>query len=139
MLGCGWPEVQVSAWCVWSPGAGGWALAGLWEALLGLADAGPASRVLWSAPGVVMVVASGTVSLLPRCDVGVVAGDWDPVGGVTVLLLPGLVGGVDPWAGELEEGGGCLVAHCGGGITQSLELWGDSVLVAAVLTVVLDL
>lgn len=48
MLGCGWPEAQLSAWSVWSPGAAGWALAGLWEALLGLADAGPASRVLWS-------------------------------------------------------------------------------------------
>lgn len=139
MLGCGWPEVQLCAWSVWSPGAGGWALAGLWEALLGLADAGPASWVLWSAPGAVVVVASGTVSLLPRCDIGVVVGDRDPVRGVTVLLLPGLGEGIDPWAGELEEGGGCLVGHCGGGIAQSLERWEGSVLVTVVLTVVLGL
>lgn len=84
-----------------------------------------------------MVVASGTVSLLPGCDIGVVAGDRDPVGGVTILVLPGLVEGIDPWAAELEEGGGCLVGHCGGGTAQSLELWGDSVLVTVVLTVVL--
>lgn len=83
-----------------------------------------------------MVVASGTVSLLPDCDVGVVVRDEDPVGGVTeVPVLPGLMERVAAWAGGLEDGG-CLVAHRRGE-THSLELWGGSVLAAVVLTVVL--
>lgn len=84
-----------------------------------------------------MVAASGAVSLLPGCDVGVVVRDGDPMGGVTeVPVLPGLMEGVAAWAGELEEGG-CLVGHWGGETTHSLELWEGSVLAAVVLTVVL--
>lgn len=83
-----------------------------------------------------MVAASGTMSLLPGCDVGVVAMDGDPVGGETGVL-PGLVEGVGPWAGELEEEGGFLVVQGGGETTQSLELWEGSVLGTVALTVVL--
>lgn len=84
------------------------------------------------------MAASGTVSLLPACDVGVVATDGDPIRGVTdMLVLPGLVEGIGPWTGELEEEGGCLVAHGGGETTQSLELWEGSVLGTVALTVVL--
>lgn len=138
MLGCWWPELQLSVWSVWSPEAGpsDWTLSGLWEALVDLAD--PASWVLWSAPGAVVVAAFGTVSLLPGCDIGVVVTDGDPARGITeVLVLPEVLEGVGPWTEELEEEGLCLVGHWGRGTTHSLELWGGSVLSPVVLTVVL--
>lgn len=79
------------------------------------------------------MVVAGTASLLPGCGIGVVVRDGDPGGGVTeVLVPPGLVEG----GGELGEGEGFLVAHCGGGKTHSLELWEGSVLGTVVLTVV---
>lgn len=87
-----------------------------------------------------MVVASGTVSLLPGGGIGVVVGGRDPVRGVTeALVLPGLVEGIVSWAAELEEGGGCLVSHCEGGTAQSLGLRERAVVGTGVLTVVLGL
>lgn len=103
---------------------------------MGLADADPSLWVLWSAPGALVVAASGTMSLLPGCDVGVVGMDGDPVGGETEVL-PGLVELIGPWTGELEEEGGCLVAHEEGETAQSLELWEGSVLGTGALTAVL--
>lgn len=103
---------------------------------MGLADADPSPWVLWSAPGALVVAASGATSLLPGCDVGVVGMDGDPMGGETEVL-PGLAELISPWTGELEEEGGCLVAHEEGETAQSLELWEGSVLGTVVLTVVL--
>lgn len=81
---------------------------------MGLADADPASWVLWSAPGAVVVAAFGTVSLLPARDIGVVVGDENVIRGLTgLLVLPGLVEGISLWTGELEEEGVCLVAQGG--------------------------